>query len=543
MNLAILKNKFFIIAGPNVIESEEHVLKMAKSLKDIFSNYDVNFIFKTSIDKANRSSLNSYRGLGFEEGLRILKKVKEELNIPIITDIHESWQAKPVGEVVDIIQIPAFLCRQTDLLKAAAETGKIIHVKKGQMCSAEQMHKCKEKIIAFGNPNVILCERGNTFGYQDLVVDPRNLIWLKSDTNLVSMDITHCLQQPAQKHADGTVKAGGLREMIPHMGKLAIAMDIDGIFMEVHDSPDKSKCDAPTQWPLDKLEWLLDYLNIKSRINHNYSNFILNHQFFRNPCGENNIVNIILKLVKIYKNTIIIDGGFNKGDWSSNIIKKTSDNIKIIGFEINTLITDNVNINDDRLILINKGLSDKKEMVSLHLSLNNSESLTINNVDTQDKNAKIYNIELNSLDNILKEYKYNNLIVKLDIESYEYKALLGLKENMEKILILQFEYHNFHKGNKKLKEYINLLKNFDFTTYIIGEYELLNITDNWVDGFDICNENPNIEPVNKRPLYKGGTPAYKKINTPHEKFFRPENINLIAIKNNLKDFVIENYNK
>jgi len=265
MNFETLKNNFFIIAGPNVIESEEHTLKMAKSLKDIFSNYDVNFIFKTSLDKANRSSLNSYRGLGFEEGLRILKKVKEELDIPIITDIHESWQAKPVSEVADIIQIPAFLCRQTDLLKAAAETGKIIHVKKGQFCSAEQMHKCKDKIIAFGNPNVILCERGNSFGYQDLVVDPRNLIWLKSDTNLVSMDITHCLQQPSQKMADGTVKSGGLRELIPYMGKMAISLGVDGIFMEVHDRPDESKCDAPTQWPLDKLEWLLGYLLLKNK--------------------------------------------------------------------------------------------------------------------------------------------------------------------------------------------------------------------------------------------------------------------------------------
>ena len=258
-----LRQKFFIIAGPNVIESEKHVMDMAQKLKETFSKYDVNFIFKTSFDKANRTSINSYRGLGFEEGLRILQKVKDTYNIPIITDIHESWQAEPVGKVVDIIQIPAFLCRQTDLLKAAAETGKIIHVKKGQFCSADVMHKTKEKLIQFGNPNVILCERGNSFGYQDLIVDPRNLVWLKSDTNLVSMDITHCLQQPAQKHADGTVKAGGLRELIPHMGKLAIAMDINGIFMEVHDRPNESKCDAPTQWHYEKLEWLLDYLNIK----------------------------------------------------------------------------------------------------------------------------------------------------------------------------------------------------------------------------------------------------------------------------------------
>ena len=181
-----LKNKKFIMAGPNVIESEEQVLMMATKLKNIFSKYNVNFIFKTSFDKANRTSASSYRGLGFNEGLRILKKVKDEIKIPIITDIHESWQAGPVGEIVDVIQIPAFLCRQTDLLKAAAETGKIIQIKKGQFCSADVVHKSKEKIIEYGNPNVILCERGNSFGYQDLIVDPRNLIWLKSNTSLTT---------------------------------------------------------------------------------------------------------------------------------------------------------------------------------------------------------------------------------------------------------------------------------------------------------------------------------------------------------------------
>jgi len=253
--------------GPNVIESEEHTIYMAKYLKKIFNNYNVEFYFKTSFDKANRSSLKSYRGLGFEEGLRILAKVKNEIGVKILTDIHEPWQAERVAEIADIIQIPAFLCRQTDLLKAAAETGKIIHVKKGQCFSADVMHKCKEKIIAFGNSNVILCERGSMYGYQDLVVDPRNLIWLKSTTNKVSMDITHCLQQPAQKLTDGTVKAGGLRDLVPYMGKMAIALDVDGIFMEVHDNPDKALCDGPTQWPLDKLEWILNYLNIPIKQN------------------------------------------------------------------------------------------------------------------------------------------------------------------------------------------------------------------------------------------------------------------------------------
>jgi len=259
-----IKSKFFIIAGPNVIESEEHVLLMARSLKKIFDNYDVNFIFKVSFDKANRSTLDSYRGLGFEKGLKILKRIKEEIGVSIITDIHECWQAKPVGEIVDIIQIPAFLCRQTDLLKAAAETGKIIHVKKGQFCSAEQMHKCKEKLIAFGNSNIILCERGNSFGYQDLIVDPRNLIWLKSDSNLVSMDITHCLQQPSQKMSNGIIKCGGYRELIPYMGKMAISLNVNGLFMEVHTNPDEALCDGPTQWRLDKLEWLLQFLDIKT---------------------------------------------------------------------------------------------------------------------------------------------------------------------------------------------------------------------------------------------------------------------------------------
>jgi 2-dehydro-3-deoxyphosphooctonate aldolase (KDO 8-P synthase) len=258
-------NRIIFMCGPNVIESEEHTLFMANELKKIISSYDVDFYFKTSFDKANRSSSKSYRGLGFDEGLRILKKVKDEVGVKIITDIHEPWQAEPVAEIADIIQIPAFLCRQTDLLKAAAKTSKLIHVKKGQCFSADVMHKCKEKLLEYGNPNVILCERGSMFGYQDLVVDPRNLIWLRSSTNKVSMDITHCLQLPAQKMDDGTVKAGGLRELIPYMGKMAIALGVDGIFMECHNNPDEALCDAPTQWPLDKLEWLLEFIGIQKK--------------------------------------------------------------------------------------------------------------------------------------------------------------------------------------------------------------------------------------------------------------------------------------
>lgn len=262
-----MKKKFFIMCGPNVIESEDHILYMCGEIKKIMDKYDVTFIFKTSFDKANRTSYNSYRGVDMIDGLKILQKVKEIYNIPIITDIHESSQATSVAKVVDIIQIPAFLCRQTDLLIAAAKTNKIIHIKKGQFCSADVMHKSKEKILSNGTNMIILCERGNMFGYNDLIVDPRNLIWLKSDTNLVSMDCTHCLQQPAQKMADGTVKSGGIRDMIPYMCKMAIAMGVNGIFIEVHNDPDNSKCDAPTQWPLTKLEWLLDYIGLNKNYN------------------------------------------------------------------------------------------------------------------------------------------------------------------------------------------------------------------------------------------------------------------------------------
>jgi len=337
-----LKNKFFIIAGPNVIESEEHTLMMAQKLKEIFKNYDVNFIFKVSFDKANRSSINSYRGLGFEEGLKILKKVKEQINVPIITDIHESWQARYVGKIVDIIQIPAFLCRQTDLLKASAETGKIIQIKKGQGFSSDVMHKSKEKVIAFGNPNVILCERGSTFGYHDLIVDPRNLIWLKSDTNLVSMDITHCLQQPAQKMSDGTIKAGGLRNFIPHMGKMAMAMDVNGIFMEVHDKPDDSKCDAPTQWYLDKMDWLLNELNIPKILTSKETCILCNKQlsditliYEKNIRGDiNNTCKIIKCNLCTHKQLIGFKDNLKKhydeDNQSNNIIKTFNLSLKNI---------------------------------------------------------------------------------------------------------------------------------------------------------------------------------------------------------------------
>ncbi len=252
------KEKLIIMCGTNVIESKEHCFYIATELKKIFSKFaNIQFIFKVSFDKANRSSIDSYRGVSFEEGMSILTEIKEKLQIPIITDVHESWQCLPVSNVVDIIQIPAFLCRQTDLIKAASETNKIIHVKKGQFLNSDTMHKVVEKIRHFGNTNdIILCERGNMFGYNDLIVDFRNLQWMKNSNNLVSMDITHCLQQPSQK-INGIVKSGGLREFIPLMGKLALTSGVNALFMEVHNNPEEAKCDGPTQFYLDNLEELL----------------------------------------------------------------------------------------------------------------------------------------------------------------------------------------------------------------------------------------------------------------------------------------------
>ena len=248
---------FTLMGGMNVLESEETALLVAEKFKEVTDKLKINWIFKASFDKANRSSIDSYRGVSFEEGMSILTEIKEKLQIPIITDVHESWQCLPVSNVVDIIQIPAFLCRQTDLIKAASETNKIIHVKKGQFLNSDTMHKVVEKIRHFGNTNdIILCERGNMFGYNDLIVDFRNLQWMKTSNNLVSMDITHCLQQPSQK-INGIVKSGGLREFIPLMGKLALTSGVNALFMEVHNNPEEAKCDGPTQFYLNNLEDLL----------------------------------------------------------------------------------------------------------------------------------------------------------------------------------------------------------------------------------------------------------------------------------------------
>ncbi|KAM3202359.1 2-dehydro-3-deoxyphosphooctonate aldolase 1 [Capsicum annuum] len=252
---------FFLLAGPNVIESEDHILYMAKHLKDITSKLGLKFVFKSSFDKANRTSSKSFRGPGLAEGLKILEKVKTTYDVPIVTDVHESIQCEAVGRVADIIQIPAFLCRQTDLLVAAAKTGKIISIKKGQFCAPSVMANSAEKVRLAGNQNVMVCERGTMFGYNDLIVDPRNFEWMREANCPVVADITHSLQQPAGKKLEGGgVASGGLRELIPCIARTAVAVGVDGIFMEVHNDPLSAPVDGPTQWPLRHLKELLEEL-------------------------------------------------------------------------------------------------------------------------------------------------------------------------------------------------------------------------------------------------------------------------------------------
>ncbi|KAD7479502.1 hypothetical protein E3N88_02638 [Mikania micrantha] len=252
---------FFVLAGPNVIESEEHILHMAKQIKAVTSKLGVPLVFKSSFDKANRTSSKSFRGPGLAEGLKILEKVKTTYDLPIVTDVHESNQCEAVGRVADIIQIPAFLCRQTDLLVAAAKTGKIINIKKGQFCAPSVMTNSAEKVRLAGNQNVMVCERGTMFGYNDLIVDPRNFEWMREANCPVVADVTHALQQPAGKKLEGGgVASGGLRELIPCIARTAVAVGVDGLFMEVHDDPLNAPVDGPTQWPLRHFEELLEEL-------------------------------------------------------------------------------------------------------------------------------------------------------------------------------------------------------------------------------------------------------------------------------------------
>lgn len=247
---------FKLIAGPCAIESEKMAMDIAEKMKAITDKLGIDYTFKGSFDKANRTSIHSKRGLGIDEGLRILQKVKNTYNIPVATDIHESWQAEPVGKVVDIVQIPAFLCRQTDLLVAAAKTGKCINIKKAQFLAPWDMKNCLQKVVESGNSNVMLCERGTSFGYNTLVVDMTGLVEMKKFGYPVIFDATHSVQKPGSK-GDAT---GGNREYVEYLAKAAIAVGVDGLFMETHQNPDEAWSDGPNMVKLDDMEELLTKL-------------------------------------------------------------------------------------------------------------------------------------------------------------------------------------------------------------------------------------------------------------------------------------------
>lgn len=246
-------SKFILIAGPCVIESEENVMLIAKRVKEISERLKLDFYFKASFDKANRTSIHSYRGPGIEEGLRILKKVKEMYDLKICTDIHEPWQAEKVAEVCDIIQIPAFLCRQTDLIIAAAKTGKIINVKKAQFLAPWDMANVVNKIKEVGNDNIMLCERGTIFGYNTLVVDMTSITEMKKLGYPVVMDATHSVQKPG---GQGTI-TGGTRSNVEPLAKAAIAAGADALFFEVHPDPDNAKSDGLNMVKLCDFEEML----------------------------------------------------------------------------------------------------------------------------------------------------------------------------------------------------------------------------------------------------------------------------------------------
>ena len=246
----------FFILGPCVIEKEDHSLRMAEEIKKIAEKVKFNFIFKSSFDKANRTALENYRGVGMDKGLRILERIRNEFEVPVITDIHEPHQAQPVADVVDVLQLPAFLCRQTNLLAAAGKTGKVVNVKKGQFVSADKMDLVVKKISAHGDGPVWVCERGYTFGYNNLVVDARNFPILKRTGNPVVFDATHSVQRPSGLGDT----SGGDREFVSTLAASAVVQGIAGVFMEVHDEPEKALCDGPNMVRLSQLEGLTRYL-------------------------------------------------------------------------------------------------------------------------------------------------------------------------------------------------------------------------------------------------------------------------------------------
>ena len=256
-NTCIPSNKLLLIAGPCVIESREHTLFIAKELKEICEASGVNFVFKASFDKANRSSLESYRGPGIEEGLKILQEVKESVGVSVLSDIHETWQAKLCADVLDVIQIPAFLSRQTDLLLAAGQTQKPVNIKKGQFLAPWNMKSIIEKVISTGNKNIILTERGSCFGYNQLIMDPCSIPIMSEFGFPIVIDATHSVQKPGA----GVNGSGGDRRLAPYIASAGIAVGADGVFVEVHENPDKALSDSANSIRLGDLPTYLEQWN------------------------------------------------------------------------------------------------------------------------------------------------------------------------------------------------------------------------------------------------------------------------------------------
>ncbi|MCL7748037.1 3-deoxy-8-phosphooctulonate synthase [Halalkalibacter alkaliphilus] len=255
-------NPFVLIAGPCVIENKDLIMETAEQLKEITTKLNIPFVFKASFDKANRSSIHSFRGPGLEEGLAILQEVKEKFNVPVTSDIHETAQVEKAAEVLDILQIPAFLCRQTDLLVAAAKTGRIVNVKKGQFLAPWDMVNVVNKLKESETDKILLTERGSTFGYNNLVVDMRSLITMADLGAPVVFDATHSVQIPG---GNGTT-TGGKREFVPYLSKAAAAVGVSSIFMETHPNPDEAKSDGPNMVKLDELEEVLKQVQEIDRV-------------------------------------------------------------------------------------------------------------------------------------------------------------------------------------------------------------------------------------------------------------------------------------
>ncbi len=247
-----------LIAGPCQLETEQHAIDMSGKLKEITSKAGIGFIYKTSFDKANRTSLKSKRGIGLEQSLAIFDKIKKEINVPVLTDVHNAEQCSIIAKHVDILQIPAFLCRQTDLLVAAAKTKKIINVKKGQFLAPWDMINVTKKISESGNDNILVTERGASFGYNTLISDMRSLPIMAKNGYPVIFDATHSVQQPGGQGD----KTGGQREFVKYLARAAVAVGVAGVFMETHEDPDKAPSDGPNMVPLDKLEKILEDLTV-----------------------------------------------------------------------------------------------------------------------------------------------------------------------------------------------------------------------------------------------------------------------------------------